>query len=108
MEQDVSLTLVSAILTAAVPTLLIVVSILLNRSDYHRLHGEIGSVRSELRAEFRTDLNAVRSDLDRVRSELTGEINVSRNQQHLDMLRLFELYGEHSQRIAKIETKMER
>jgi len=45
-------TLVPAILTAAVPTLLIALGIILNRSDVHGVRGEIAELRREMLARF--------------------------------------------------------
>jgi len=71
-------TLITAILSAAVPTLAIVLSILLNRSDYHKLD-----------------------------SKIDAKIDAVRSQQHADMLRLYELFGEHAQRLARLETQVQ-
>lgn len=71
-------TLVAAILSASVPTLAIVLSILLNRSDYHKLDAKIDA-----------------------------KIDAVRAQQHADMLRLYELFGEHAERLARLETRVQ-
>jgi hypothetical protein len=68
-------TLVAAILSASVPTLAIVLSIVLNR-DYHKLDAKIDA-----------------------------KIDAVRAQQHADMLRLYELFGEHAERLARLETR---
>jgi len=67
-------TLVAAILSASVPTLAIVLSILLHRGDYHKLDAKIDAVST---------------------------------QQHADMLRLYELFGEHAERLARLETRVQ-
>jgi hypothetical protein len=79
-------TLIAAILSAAVPTLLIILSILLSRNDYHKLDAKIDAKIDTLRGELHRDIDAVRS------------------QQHADMLRIYELFGEHSQRLTRLET----
>ena len=71
-------TLIAAILSAPVPTFAIVLSILLNRSDYHKLD-----------------------------SKIDAKIDAVRSQQHADMLRLYELFGEHSQRLTRLETQVQ-
>ncbi len=45
-------TLVAGILSASVPTLAIVLSILLNRSDFHKLDAKIDAVRAQQDADM--------------------------------------------------------
>jgi len=78
-------TLVAAILSAAVPTLAIILGILLSRGDYHNLD-----------AKF-----------DALDTKLDAKIDAVRAQQHADMLRLYELFGEHSQRLTRLETQVQ-
>ncbi|MDP9039814.1 MAG: hypothetical protein M3O02_11175 [Acidobacteriota bacterium] len=69
--------LINSILTASVPTLMVVVALLLNRSDSRDL-----------------------------RTELRREIAELRTQQHNDMLRIYELFGEHGERISRLESRV--
>jgi uncharacterized protein with PIN domain len=78
----VNTTLVASIISASVPSLLVVLSIVLSRADYHKLDNKI----------------------DALDSKLDAKIDAVRAQQHADMLRIYELFGEHSQRIARLET----
>jgi len=78
----VNTTLVASIISASVPSLLVVLSIILSRADYHRLDTKIDN-----------KIDALDTKIDAVRA-----------QQHADMLRIYELFGEHSQRIARLET----
>jgi hypothetical protein len=82
-------TLIAGILSAAVPTLAIVLSILLNRSDYHKLDSKIDAKIDSLRGELHRDIDALRA------------------QQHADMLRIYELFGEHAQRLTRLETQVQ-
>lgn len=73
MEHQVNATLVNSIITASVPTLMVVIALLLNRNDSRELRAEIASLRL---------------------------------QQHNDMMRLYELFGEHGERLAKLEVRI--
>ena len=77
-------TLVASILSAAVPTLAIILGILLSRGDYHKLDSRIDALDTKL-----------------------AKIDAVRAQQHANMLRLYELFGEHAQRIARLETQVQ-
>jgi len=81
----VNSTLVASILSAAVPTLAIILGILLSRGDYHKLDSRI----------------------DALDTKLDAKIDAVRAQQHANMLRLYELFGEHAQRIARLETQVQ-
>jgi len=81
----VNSTLVASILSAAVPTLAIILGILLSRGDYHKLDSRI----------------------DALDTKLDTKIDAVRAQQHANMLRLYELFGEHAQRIARLETQVQ-
>ncbi len=82
-------TLVAAILSASVPTLAIVLSILLNRSDYHKLDAKIDA------------------KIDKLDAKIDDRIDSVRAQQHADMLRLYELFGDHAERLARLETQVQ-
>jgi hypothetical protein len=81
----VNSTLEASILSAAVPTLAIILGILLSRGDYHKLDSRI----------------------DALDTKLDAKIDAVRAQQHANMLRLYELFGEHAQRIARPETQVQ-
>lgn len=89
-------TLVAAILSAAVPTLAIVLSILLNRGDYHKLDAKIDAKIDKLDAK-----------IDKLDAGIDAKIDAVRAQQHADMLRLYELFGEHAERLARLETRVQ-
>ena len=86
-------TLVASIISASVPSLLVVLSIILSRADYHRLDTKIDN-----------KIDALDTKIDMKISALDTKIHAVRAQQHADMLRIYELFGEHSQRIARLET----
>ena len=82
-------TLVAAILSASVPTLAIVLSILLHRGNYHKLDAKIDA------------------KIDKLDARIDAKIDAVRAQQHADMLRLYELFGEHAERLARLETRVQ-
>lgn len=47
-----------------------------------------------------------RIDIHHLRDELRRKIAELRTQQHSDMLRIYELFGEHGERIVRLETKI--
>ena len=84
-------------LTIALPTLMVLVGILLNRNDANRLDGRMNALEASVRGEF----NAMRGDL----NELRGELNVLRTQFHNDVLMLLGSAKEQDARIARLETR---
>lgn len=70
-------TLINSILTASIPTVMVVLALLLQRNDIHHL-----------------------------RAELRQEIADLRTQQHNDMLRIYQLFGEHGERLMRLEARV--
>ena len=70
-------TLINSIVTASIPTIMVVLALILSRNDSQQL-----------------------------RTELRREIAELRTQQHNDMLRIYELFGEHGERISRLESKV--
>jgi hypothetical protein len=93
-------TLIAAILSASVPTTLIIVGIFLSRGDYHKLDAKLAAKIDKLDAKLDNKIEGVRS-------ELLKEITAVRSQQHADMLRICELFGEHGERITRIEASLQ-
>lgn len=79
--------MIATILTIGIPTFTVLVGIFLSRSDYNRLDaritGEIGSLRTELRAE----------------------IAAARKQSHDDIMLLVGIAREHEGRITRLESR---
>jgi hypothetical protein len=63
-----------------------------SRSDDHKLDSEFDFRLDSIRAEFHGEL---RAGLDSIFD------------QHTDMLRIYELFAEHSQRISRLETRVQ-
>jgi hypothetical protein len=63
----------AALAGSALPTLMVLIGILLNRNDINRLDGRISALESSLRAEM---------------ASLRGEMNAMRDRFHADMMML--------------------
>ncbi len=106
---------------SALPTLMVLVGILLNRNDINRLdtqmhglRGEMSTLRGEMNA-LRGEMNALRGEFNGLRGEmnslrgefngLRGEFNGLRSQMHSDMMMLMSTNGDFDKRISKIEER---
>ncbi len=99
---------------SALPTLMVLVGILLNRNDINRLdtqmhglRGEMSTLRGEMNA-LRGEMNSLRGEMNSLRGEfngLRGEFNGLRSQMHSDMMMLMSTNGDFDKRISKIEER---
>jgi archaellum component FlaC len=85
---------------SALPTLMVLVGILLNRNDINRLDTQIAGLRGEMNG-LRSEFNGLRSEFNGLRSEFNG----LRSQMHSDMMMLMSTNGEFDKRISKLEEK---
>jgi len=85
---------------SALPTLMVLVGILLNRNDINRLDTQMNSLRGEMNG-LRSEFNGLRSEFNGLRSEFNG----LRSQMHSDMMMLMSTNGEFDKRISHLEEK---
>ena len=77
--------IITAAVSAAVPTLTVLVALYFNRRD-------ASAVRTELK-----------SDIANVKTELKAEILLARTEAHSDMLSIQSVLRDHAERIARLE-----
>jgi hypothetical protein len=78
---------------SALPTLMVLVGILLNRNDINRLDTQMNGLRGEM--------NGLRGEM----NSLRGEFNALRSQMHSDMMMLMSTNGDFEMRISKLEER---
>ena len=84
----------TALAGSALPTLMVLVGILLNRSDISRLDGRITALEGSLRAEMKS-----------IESSLRGEMNAMRDRFHSDMMMLMSSNAALDALVSKLEEK---
>jgi hypothetical protein len=87
----------TALAGSALPTLMVLVGILLNRNDINRLDGRIPALETSLRMEMAT----LRAEIGSLRSEM----NAMRDRFHADMMMAMSGNGVLDARISKLEEK---
>ncbi len=90
--------------TLWVPTLLILIGILLNRSDYHSLRNEFRSEFNGLRGEF----NGLRGEFTSLRTEVTAQIDAVKSAGHADALEIMRQMTALHERVAVVESRQAR
>jgi archaellum component FlaC len=92
---------------SALPTLMVLVGILLNRNDINRLDTQMNGLRGEMNG-LRGEMNSLRGEFNNLRGEfnnLRGEFNSLRSQMHSDMMMLMSTNGDFEMRISKLEER---
>jgi archaellum component FlaC len=92
---------------SALPTLMVLVGILLNRNDINRLDTQMNGLRGEMNG-LRGEMNSLRGEFNNLRGEfnnLRGEFNALRSQMHSDMMMLMSTNGDFEMRISKLEER---
>lgn len=84
----------TALAGSALPTLMVLVGISLNRNGINRLDARITALESSLRGEMHT-----------LEGSLRGEMNAMRDRFHSDMMMLMSSNGALDARITKLEQK---
>ena len=82
-----------ALAGSALPTLVVLVGILLNRNNINRLDGRITALEGSLRGEM---------------GSLRGEMNSMRDRFHADMMMLMSSNASLDARVSKLEEKSEK
>jgi hypothetical protein len=80
----------AALAGSALPTLMVLIGILLNRNDINRLDGRITALEGSLRGEMHG---------------LRGEMNAMRDRFHADMMMLMSSNAALDARVSKLEEK---